>query len=163
MRLVVVSLLPCEPELAWEEVRHSRLLREVCYPLVTFLPAPGETLPVTWPEATVIKIRSYLLGLIPLGTRNLNFVQIDPHTRELHTEESDALVRRWDHVIAIAAAEPGFCRYRDEIEVEAGWLTPLVWLFARCLYAHRQFRWQSVARRLAQSRNSASDSTAAQL
>ena len=160
VRVVVESLLPCNPAIAWAEVRHSRLLQEVCFPLVTFLPAPGETLPVKWPESTVMKIRSYLLGLMPLGTRDLAFVRIDPQAREIHTAESDALVARWDHVISIAEAEPGFCRYRDEIEVEAGWLTPLVWLFARCLYGHRQLRWRGVARRLAQA--AAADLSAAQ-
>ena len=152
MRVVVESLLPCEPELAWEEVRHSRLLREVCFPLVTFRPAPGEALPERWPEAIVMDIRSYLLGLIPLGTRKLAFVRIDSQAHEIHTEESDVLVARWDHVISVERASPGHCRYRDEIEIQAGWLTPLVWLFARCLYGHRQMRWLGVARRLAQRR-----------
>jgi hypothetical protein len=36
----------------------------------------------------------------------------------------------------------------DEIEIEAGWLTFFVWLFAQWFYRHRQRKWRNVARRL---------------
>jgi hypothetical protein len=48
--------------------------------------------------------------------------------------------------------EAGTCRYSDEIEIDAGLLTPLVWLFARVFYGHRQRRWQKVAMRLLELR-----------
>jgi hypothetical protein len=65
------------------------------------------------------------------------------------------LVRRWDHAISIGEAPNGQTRYRDDIEVEAGLLTPIVWLFALCFYSHRQRRWRRVARRLKAGRQAA--------
>ena len=40
------------------------------------------------------------------------------------------------------------CLYRDRIEIEAGFLTPFVGLYARWFYRTRQRRWRALARRL---------------
>ena len=152
MRVVVESVLPCRPELAWEEVQTSRLLVEVARPLVVIRPLPGERLPDRWHSGGTVGCRSYLFGVVPLGTRGLNFERVDPSTREIQTRESDSLVRRWDHLIRIGDAGEGHCQYRDTIDIEAGWLTPLVWLFAQWFYRHRQRRWRAVAKRLTRRR-----------
>jgi hypothetical protein len=78
----------------------------------------------------------------------LQFERIDPQTRQIQTRETDPLVRHWEHLISLNYAPDGSCLYRDQVEVHAGILTPLVWLFAQCLYRHRHKRWQRVARRL---------------
>jgi len=36
----------------------------------------------------------------------------------------------------------GKVSYTDEIEIQAGWLTPVIWLFAHIFYRHRQRRWK---------------------
>jgi hypothetical protein len=54
------------------------------------------------------------------------------------------VVRRWDHLIRVEPADGGRTRYSDTIEVEAGALTPLVWLFAKLFYRHRQRRWRTI-------------------
>jgi hypothetical protein len=148
MRLVITSLLPCRLERAWGEVLTSRLLLEVSTPLAAIRPLPGEELPRRWSAGQTVRCRVHLFGVIPLGTRSLHFERIDPSAHEVQTRESDRLVRRWDHLIHIEAAGPGQCRYRDEIDLDAGWLTPKVWLFAWWFYRHRQRRWLAVARRL---------------
>ena len=148
MRLVVESLLPCRADLAWEAVVTSRLLVEVAAPLVAIRPVHGETLPDSWHTGQTVRCRSYLFGVVPLGIRTLFFERVDAADREFQTREADALIRRWDHRMTIAQAGAGRCRYRDEVEIDAGTLTPLVWLFARWFYRHRQRRWRAVARRL---------------
>jgi hypothetical protein len=148
MRVVVQSVLPCRAELAWDEVLKSRLLVEVAAPLVAIRPLPGESLPDRWPAGSTVRVNSYLFGFIPLGTRIVQYERIDPVAREIQTREADLLVRRWDHLIGIRPAANGRCLYRDQINVEAGWLTAGVWLFAQCFYRHRQRRWKAVARRL---------------
>jgi hypothetical protein len=148
MIVLVESVLPCRPELAWDEVVMSRLLVEVAAPLIAIRPAANEELPDRWPTGTTIPVRSHLFGFIPLGTRALRFERIDPIAHEIQTRESDRLVRRWDHLISVEPAENGCCRYRDQIDINAGWLTAGVWLFAQLFYRHRQRRWQTVAKRL---------------
>jgi hypothetical protein len=148
MRVLVESLLNCPAELAWSEVRCSRLLVEVASPLVAIRPARGEKLPDRWEEGQTVRCRCYLLSLLPLGTRKVFFERIDDALREIQTRESDLLVRQWDHLIRIEHAGDGQCRYRDEIDLDAGMLTPVVWLFTRSFYRHRQRRWRAVAKRL---------------
>jgi hypothetical protein len=58
------------------------------------------------------------------------------------------LVRRWDHRIRIRPGPDGRSTlYRDEIDIEAGALTPAVGLRAQGLYRGRQRRWRRLARR----------------
>lgn len=152
MRVVVESVLPCRAELAWEEVQTSRLLIEVARPLLVIRPIRGESLPVWWESGTTIRCRSYLFGFIPLGTRVVRFERIDAARREIQTRESDPLIRRWDHLIKIESLDAVRCRYADDIEIGAGLLTPVVWLFAIVFYRYRQRRWLAVAQRLQETR-----------
>ena len=96
-----------------------------------------------------MRCRSYLFGLVPLGTRDLVFERIDPAARRIQTRERDPLVRRWDHELRVRPADGGRTRYSDTVDLDAGWLTPAIWLLARLLYRHRHRRWRRVARRLA--------------
>ena len=155
MRVFVESVLPCDADLAWEEVQHSALLVGVARPFVLIEPMPGEAFPIRWTAPTTHLCRCFLFGLIPLGTRTLTFARIDHDLREIHTRESDPLIRQWDHCIRIKPLGKSRCHYSDEIELDAGVLTPLVWLFTTGFYMHRQRRWRTVARRLqAQSKAS---------
>jgi hypothetical protein len=143
------SLLPCTADQAWEEVQKSALLREVAWPLVTFQPVGAPALPERWEHQTIYQVKCYLFGIIPIGTHTLFMERIDPTTQEIQSRERDWMVPRWDHLIRIQDAGAGQTQYSDEIDIDAGPLTSVVWLFAHCFYAHRQRRWRRVAKRLA--------------
>ena len=149
MRLFVESLLPCNADIAWATVQTSSLLQEVAAPLVSIRPLPGERLPEHWRAGSTIRCRVFLFGMIPTGIHTIIAERIDPAAREIQSRESDPLVAQWDHLIRVHPVSENSCRYSDELEIEAGWLTPLVWLFAAGFYRHRQRRWQGVAKRLA--------------
>jgi hypothetical protein len=70
---------------------------------------------------------------------------------EIQSRESDPIVRRWDHRIRVQEISDCRAHYSDEIEIDAGILTPVVWLFAAGFYRHRQRRWRAIARRLARA------------
>jgi hypothetical protein len=148
MRVFVESVLPCDAERAWAEVQKCALLMEVARPLVVFRPAHGESLPERWIAGMTVRCRSYLFGLIPLVERTLFFDRVDRELLVIETREHDWLVRRWDHIIRVQPLDAGRCRYSDEVEIDAGLLTPAVWLFAYLFYKHRQRRWHTVAKRL---------------
>ena len=90
-----------------------------------------------------------LLGVLPLGWQEIRITRPTPtgETRHLRDAGRGALARRWDHLITVAPAGPGRTRYTDRVEVEAGWLTPAVWAFARLFYAHRQRCWRRLVAR----------------
>lgn len=156
MKVRIESILTCPADAAWNRVLNSDLLLEVAAPLIRLAPVAAR-LPDRWMPQQTVQVRPYLLGLVPLGTRTLYFERIDPQTRQIQTREHDALVRRWDHLISINDAGDGRCRYCDELEIEAGLCTWLVWLFAQCFYRHRQRRWRRVARRISKAKSVAAD------
>jgi hypothetical protein len=46
----------------------------------------------------------------------------------------------------MTAAGDDRTHYRDVVYVEAGWLTPAIWLYASLFYRHRQRRWRRLVR-----------------
>ncbi len=148
MKVHVETHLDCAPHKVWAEVQRSALLLEVARPVVAVRPLDGEQFPDRWQQGSTLQCRSYLFGLIPLGTRTLYFETIDDDAREIQTRERDRIVRTWDHLDSVQSAGDDSTLYSDDIEIEAGLLTPLVGLFAHCFYRHRQRRWRRFARRL---------------
>jgi hypothetical protein len=151
MRVHVQSVLNCSPEKVWSEVQKSSLLLEVIRPLVRIVPEGAPAFPERWQEGATVRCRSYLFGFIPLGVHTLHLERIDQAEKLIQSWESDPLIRRWDHLVLVQPAAVGQTLYSDTIEIEAGALTGLVWLFASWFYRHRQRRWRRVAERLAVS------------
>jgi hypothetical protein len=148
MRVFVQSTLPCHADAAWSAVQTSALLEEICAPLIYFRAEPGTEIPERWSPGGANRLQPRMFGFLPLATRVLNWERIDQTAREIQTREHDAMIRRWDHRIHVEPAGDGSCRYTDDVQIEAGVLTPLVWLYAQWFYRHRQKRWQRVAKRL---------------
>jgi hypothetical protein len=91
--------------------------------------------------------RIWWLGVLPSWTHHLEVLAIAPG--ELRTAEHGGPVRTWRHRLTFTATSPTSCRYTDEIEIDAGPLTPAVRLFATALFALRQARWRRLAAVLA--------------
>ena len=147
MRVYVECVLPSPPEKVWHELQRPALLRELSRPLLHFVPADGAPFPERWLEGTTWRFNGYLFGLLPLGAHTIFVERIDPGARTIQTRESGGLIRRWDHQLRVRPSPNGRTLYSDEIIIEAGWLTGLVWLYAQGLYRHRQRRWRHLARR----------------
>lgn len=150
MRVYVESVLPDPPpEKVWEELQRPALLFELSRPILHFNRADGALFPDRWLEGTTQTFDVYLFGTLPLGAHTIFVERIDPEARTIQTRESGGQVRRWDHRLRVRPAGRGRTLYSDEITIEAGWLTGLVWLYAQALYRHRQRRGRRIARRRA--------------
>lgn len=149
MRLTLSCRLDCAPERAWAEVQTSRLLFHVSAPLVTFRPVQGTRLPELWSDGRY-RVWMWLFGVLPLGRQWVDISRppvAGGETRLIRDNGSGDLVRVWDHVITIASDGRGRTLYTDRVDIAAGLLTPVIWLFACVFYAHRQSRWRALARR----------------
>lgn len=90
----------------------------------------------------------FLFHAIPLHRHHIQIVEVDPAEGVIRTEEHGGLVRAWRHTLHVEAVGEGRSRYSDTVEIDAGWLTPVVAAFARLLYRYRHRRWRRlVARR----------------
>jgi hypothetical protein len=147
----MTTVLACTPEKVWQELRRPRLFRYVCKPLVTFEPVQPAQLPEEW-EPCEFLVRMYLFGQVPLGKQWIRPSLEAPRstagrtTYEMHDNGSSGLCKRFDHYLTAEETVDGQTRYTDRVEIQAGLLTPLVWLLARTLFHWRQRRWRRLVR-----------------
>lgn len=114
--------------------------------MVTFQPIEPAPLPEFWVEGTHW-VKLLLFGFLPLGRQAIviSFPAVDDIFM-LRDNGYSALINQWDHTITLEQIG-NQVRYRDEIRIAAGILTPLVWLFAGVFFRHRQRRLKVLATR----------------
>jgi hypothetical protein len=145
LRLHLETTLPCSYERAVEEVKKPRLLMHIARPLLRFEPAKGTVVLESWEEETYW-FRLFLFGVIPIGNQAVRITMQDgADTFRLRDNGCSRMIRRWDHRIAIRDAN-GATIYSDTVDLDAGLLTPVVWMFVRLFFVHRQKRWRQLAR-----------------
>ncbi len=158
MRVHVESLLDCDAETAWTAVQLSETLQKVSRPMVVVAALRKQQLPERWEQGATVRFRTLLLGVIPFGVRTVFFERIDADAMRIQTREHDAMIKTWDHQMHVVSAGEGKCKYSDDVEIKAGVLTLIVWMFAGLYYRHRQRRWRRLASSLqSETRGSTQD------
>jgi hypothetical protein len=152
VRVLLKLVLDCEPDAAWRAIRSPAVFREVSSPLVAMDSLSADGFPTVWePGQHPVVVRGG--GLIPLGKQIIRLT-FSEHRRDGVRIMRDsgrgvtgavAATTLWDHRMAIAPdpAGTGKTLYRDQLVIEAGWLTPVAW------YSLWAF-WQWRGRRLRQ-------------
>jgi hypothetical protein len=135
--------LPIPAETAQALALKPALLRHVLWPLLAMR---GEV-PDGVHEGQEISVRLWFLGVLPAWRHTLRLVAVRPG--EISSREQGGPVRAWNHRLTFERLADGRCAYTDQVEVQAGALTPLVAAFAQLIYRWRQRRWRSLARVLA--------------
>ena len=100
----------------------------------------------TWPETfftpgATYKMRIRLFGWGPVFSHKVCVTRVDANAKVIETEESGGLVTAWNHRMQVDALSCNRSHYTDYVRLNAGLLTPVVWLFARWFYVARQRRW----------------------
>lgn len=100
----------------------------------------------TWPETffspgAIYKMKIRLFGQGSRFAHKICVTRVDANARVIDTEESGGLVTVWKHRMRGESLSCDRSRYTDSVELRAGLLTPVVWLFARWFYLARQRRW----------------------
>ena len=144
-----------KPETVWAEVQTTGLLQHIAWPLVRFIPVDDAAFDRFRPAGRYeVKLR--LFGMIPSGTQwivsSLHEVDGTQWPKRLRDNGRSALISKWDHWITVTPDPNGGTLYSDEVEVSAGAMTPIIWVFAQIFYWHRQRRWQGLAKSLAARR-----------
>lgn len=131
-------------EVIVEEVEKIRLFRFTSFPLISFWPGDDE-LPTSWINKST-KIHLKLFGFIPFGD------QIIKSSIETKSEDKVEVVddgkgdniSSWHHTISIERIDEKKTRYTDKLKLEAGILTPFIWVFALILFRYRHYRWKKL-------------------
>ncbi|WKZ35136.1 MAG: hypothetical protein QY332_16095 [Anaerolineales bacterium] len=140
----ISTTFDCTAEQLWDEISRPASLRFVAAPLLYFEPlVPGE-LDSDWVVGKTYALRLSLFGFLPAGEHRLTLTNIDREANLIESKESGALAPVWNHTIRFHALANGKLHYSDEIEIQAGLLTGLIWAFAHLFYRHRQRRWKKL-------------------
>ena len=103
-----------------------------------------------WPEEQHegLKMRGRLrfFHLVPGWEHEIRVESVDEERREVRTTERGGFVKVWNHLLKVELLSGERSRYTDEIEIDAGAFTPVVWAFAHFFYRYRQARWRSLSK-----------------
>lgn len=138
--------LPTSAEQAWEALLKRDTFLFITRGVLGFRGA--DQWPNAFHEGVEIETRLVFLHLIPAWKHTLRVVKVDEENLELVSHETGGIVRRWNHRILLESIGEERCRYLDEIDIDAGLPTPLVWVYAHLFYRYRQRRWRRLARTL---------------
>jgi hypothetical protein len=127
------TLLEAPVDAVWAAVRTPSAFRAVTRRLLV-MPAIADRQD-DWREGETVVGWVLLFGFVPFSRHHLHIARIDESTCTLSSRE----------LFPIDATS---CRYCDRIEIEAGFLTPVIVVYARWFYRMRQRRWRALAKGL---------------
>lgn len=139
MLVRVHTHLPISAETACALALRPQTLRYVLRPLLS----TNDDVPDRVEEGDEIAARLYVFGVLPAWRHRIRLVSVLP--TEIHSQESGGPVRSWRHRLIFEETSAGHCRYTDEVEIDAGLLTPLVAAVAHLMYRWRSRRWRTLA------------------
>ncbi|MFD2564782.1 hypothetical protein [Aquimarina rubra] len=147
--ITIKKEMPINIEEAWQKVKTSDLLQYVAKGLIRFVPV-NKNFPDTWKEGMEVKTRMLFFGFLPLGGIHvLKFIKIDNENHTLITNEYDKTAKVWNHKISMKKIEHGDkILYEDKVEVYGGILTPIIVMWAKIFYRHRQNRWVKLSEKI---------------
>ncbi|MDR0347314.1 MAG: hypothetical protein LBH56_02955, partial [Coriobacteriales bacterium] len=118
-------------------------------PYATFVPI-GEDFEFS--EGKEIDVRLRVFGFLDLGLHHIRIWKFDEEAGEILSNEYDKVVPVWNHRIVVKESGESESFYTDEVEIEAGWRTPMIALWSRAFYRHRQRRWRKIANAVSRGR-----------
>ena len=127
---------------AWEVLKKKDTFLFITHGFLGFMGAKN------WPEkfyeGLEINTRFVFFHILPAWKHKLYVVKLDDINKELYSNENGGPIKTWNHLIKIAPITDQRCKYSDEVEIKAGFLTPVVWAYAHVFYRYRQHRWKKL-------------------
>lgn len=146
MGFTLSSRLQAPAEEVWAALQSPALMQHVAAPMLEFRPHASTPLPEHWAEGD-FRVSLFLFGWIPIGpqTVGIRLLESESWPRRVLDDGHSPLIRSWKHWVEVNPAGAGATDYTDRIRIGAGILTPVIWLFARLLFTHRQRRLRLLA------------------
>lgn len=151
--MTVSCELDCSAKEAARQMVRPELLDHVAWPVMRFV--PDRPHPSSWTPGEY-PVRCVAFRVVPLGRQVIVIEVPESDQPGVHILRDNGRglsgilrgVSRWDHSLTVRPHEsdPHRARYSDDVVIEAGRLTPVVWLFASGFYRWRQYRWRRLAR-----------------
>ena len=131
------SIFPAERDAVFSRLQELSMLQHIAAPYATFTPVDAAQ-PAVWTVGSTSAYRFRLFGVIPFGIHTIHIERFDCDC--IRSREGNAHVPVWNHKIYLRD-HGNETEYTDEVDIEAGWKTVFIWLWAKAFYAHRQKKW----------------------
>ena len=100
---------------------------------------------MSWEVGSISRFKFRLFGIIPFGIHTIHVIRFGVDDG-IYTHEGNEHVPTWNHEIILEELPGNRCRYTDKVDIDAGWKTIFIWLWAKCFYDHRQRKWIKMLR-----------------
>ena len=131
------SVFPAPREEVFTRLQRLETLQYIAAPYATFTPIERNDTFI-WKEGATSSYHFRLFGFIPFGIHTIRIERFDQNG--IQSREHNPHVPVWDHLITLEDLGDQ-TKYTDEVEIQAGWKTFFIWLWAKAFYAHRQRKW----------------------
>lgn len=139
------SVFPAAKDEIFRRLQKLKTLQYIAHPYATFK-SVDDTKELTWQEDSAFAFHFKLFALIPFGVHTIKVIQFDIE-KGIYTQEGNKHVPVWNHKIILEKIDEHTTKYTDIVEIQAGWKTLFVYLWANCFYAHRQRKWKRLLKR----------------
>jgi hypothetical protein len=143
----VTSVFPVSVDVVWDKLQRFDTLQYIARPYAAFKPLGGTA--VTWREGDTSRFALRLFGVIPLGIHTIDVLTFDRETLTVRTREGNKRVPVWNHKILLKPLGGNKTEYTDEVELFAGFATPIVRAWSAAFYCHRQRKWRKLLKEVA--------------
>ncbi len=137
------SVFPASRDVVFQKLQRPETLQTIAKPYAAFEPVDNAA--TIWTVGSKSSWRLRLFGFIPFGTHTIRIVRFAPG--RISSQEGNEHVPVWNHDILLVPIDENHTEYTDRVEIQAGWKTVFVWLWAKAFYAHRQRKWIRLLRK----------------
>ena len=131
------SIFPVPRDVVIKKLQQLETLQYIASPYASFVPLDNRE-SFIWTVGSTSSYRLKLFGVIPFGIHTIKIERFDEET--VRSSEGNRFVQLWIHKIYLKNNGTQ-TEYTDEVDIDAGWKTIFVWLWAKSFYSHRQRRW----------------------
>jgi SAM-dependent methyltransferase len=161
MKFSLQVSLACTVSQAFDQLHNPDVFRAVSKPFLTFEPMSPASFPSRYESGKSYVVRVKALGFLGLGTQEINPVTSSQGMNRSFQDNGRGLtgmlarVTRFRHTMTLRPSGVGPTILEDELDFEAGWLTPfmglgfrLFWWWRHRMMKHLAPGWQSETTRL---------------
>jgi hypothetical protein len=148
---LVVELSGTVPDI-FMHLHNPAVFKKVSRPFLTFTPVSPREFPAHFVSGGSYVVRVRALGLIPLGTQEINPLSTMGKESSVFRDNgrgrsgSLRIVRHFCHTMTLSPVSHNRSLLRDELEWDAGALSPLFWIGFRIFWSWRHSAMKRLAK-----------------
>lgn len=136
---------------AWQALHDPKVFQVVSRPFLHFQAVTPTEFPTRYESHHHYVVEARAFGFLPLGQQEINPISTETRTSKTFTDKGRGLsgplgmVTTFHHQMTLEPSGTGHTLLRDELEFDAGWANPLLWVSFRFFWWWRHRRMLALA------------------